>query len=99
MAEIRVLVCCGTGIATSVQVANKLKKLMKDRGIKIETAECKAIELPSRAQSFRPHAIVATTQINPKLVPVKVFSGIPFLTGVGIDAAADEVFAALRPKK
>ncbi len=29
----KVLVCCGTGIATSVQVSHKLKALLRERGI------------------------------------------------------------------
>ena len=33
MVDKKVLVCCGTGIATSVQVANKLEKMLKERGI------------------------------------------------------------------
>ena len=33
MIEKKILVCCGTGIATSVQVANKLQRLLRERGI------------------------------------------------------------------
>ena len=29
MIEKKILVCCGTGIATSVQVANKLQRLLR----------------------------------------------------------------------
>ena len=32
MVNKKVLVCCGTGIATSVQVANKLQRMLRDRG-------------------------------------------------------------------
>lgn len=33
MIEKKILVCCGTGTATSVQVANKLQRLLRERGI------------------------------------------------------------------
>jgi len=96
MAQRRVLVCCATGIATSVQVSHRLKELLKARGMSIEVAECKVIELPARVSAFRPHAVVSTTQVDPKLIPVRVFPGLPFLTGLGIEAATDEIAAHLK---
>ena len=30
MLKKKILVCCGTGIATSVQVANKLQRMLKE---------------------------------------------------------------------
>lgn len=91
----RILVCCGTGIATSVQVAGKIKALLKARGIDVETAECKAIELPTRAAAFRPRAIVSTTQINVGIPGVEVFPGLPFLTGIGMDPVIDSIVTTL----
>ena len=96
MAKHRVLVCCGTGIATSVQVSSKLRTMLKERGIDAELTECKAIELPSRAAAYHPQAIVSTTQVNVDIPGVTVFQGLPFLTGMGMDQAADQIADALR---
>ncbi|MDU7506390.1 MAG: PTS sugar transporter subunit IIB [Clostridia bacterium] len=95
MAIKKVLVCCGTGVATSVQVSNKIKDLLKQRGIKAEVAECKAVELPSRVSSYRPDLVVSTTQVNESMVDARVFPGLPFLTGIGVDAAMDEIVSHL----
>ena len=38
MIEKKILVCCGTGTATSVQVANKLQRLLRERGINARMA-------------------------------------------------------------
>ncbi len=93
----RILVACGTGIATSVLAANKIKQLLNARGIRVETLECKAVEVKSRVPTFRPDAIVSTTPVPPGS-DVKVFSGIPLLTGIGADTLADEVAAYLRAR-
>ena len=43
----KVLVCCGTGIATSVQVANKLQRMLRDRGVAATMKECKTANVPA----------------------------------------------------
>ncbi|WP_027586573.1 PTS sugar transporter subunit IIB [Acidipropionibacterium thoenii] len=92
----KVLVCCGTGIATSVQVANKLQRLLKDRGINATMKECKAVEVPAQASSFKPDVIVSTTVVKAPSADIKVYRGVAFLTGVGADKLADEIAADLK---
>ena len=41
MIEKKILVCCGTGTATSVQVANKLQRLLRERGINARMEHCR----------------------------------------------------------
>lgn len=89
----RILVSCGTGIATSTAAAVKLKELLKHRGFDILTSECKAAEVVSKASLFRPHAIVATTHVSG--APVKVFNGLPLITGVGVDKLIDDIASFL----
>jgi len=95
MAALRILVSCGTGIATSTLAADKIKRLLKARGVDVLTASCKASEVVSKVSSFRPHAIISTTQVAVK-VPVKVYNGLPLISGVGADKLADEVAAYLK---
>lgn len=96
MAQRRVLVCCGTGIATSVQVSNKLLRMLKERGIAATMTECKAIDLQSRAESVKPQAIVSTTYVKLPDTNIPIYSGVPFLTGVGASALADQIADQLR---
>lgn len=98
MAAKRVLVCCGTGIATSTAAASRLKRLLKERGVTVTTQECKAAEVPSKVASYKPHAILSTTQVSAK-VQVKVFNGLPMVTGVGTAKLADEIAAYLKSVK
>ena len=60
MLKKKILVCCGTGIATSVQVANKLQRMLKERDIEATMKECKTGELLEHAESFEPDAIVSS---------------------------------------
>ena len=87
----KVLVCCGTGIATSVQVANKLQRMLRDRGVAATMKECKTANVPAQVETFQPDAIVVTTAINPPDEGVKVYRGTPLLTGVGADELADQI--------
>lgn len=64
MVNKKVLVCCGTGIATSVQVANKLQRMLRDRGITATMKECKTANVPAQMTTFQPDAIVVTTAIT-----------------------------------
>ncbi|MBE3558126.1 MAG: PTS sugar transporter subunit IIB [Ktedonobacteraceae bacterium] len=95
MPDLRILVSCGTGIATSTLAADKLKRLLKARGLTITTSSCKAAEVISKVSTFRPHVIVSTTQVAVK-VPVKVFNGLPLLSGVGVEKLADDIAAYLK---
>ncbi len=108
--RVRVLVVCGTGIATSTAAENKLMEWLKKRGYNATSSQCIAAEVPSKAQSYNPHAIVTTTKL--KIVKVETpdgktihtvdgiptipaFNGVPFLTGIGEEALVDRICAAL----
>jgi galactitol PTS system EIIB component len=92
----RVLVVCGTGIATSTYVASRLRDICRRRGIDAEIVQALIQEVPAYAD--RVDLVVATTQV-PYPVPVPVESGIPFLTGVGEEHLADRIVQELQKKE
>jgi PTS system galactitol-specific IIB component len=57
---IRILIACGTAIATATLVASKLKEVFKELGIPITVVQCKAAEVSGKITVFQPHVIVAT---------------------------------------
>ena len=91
MVNKKVLVCGGTGIATSVQVANKLQRMLRDRGITATMKECKTANVPAQMTTFQPDAIVVTTAITPPDEEIKVYRGTPLLTGVDAEELADQI--------
>ncbi len=90
MPILRILVCSGVGIATSTIIANKIKQLLKARGINVNVQVCETYEVAGMVRSYRPHAIISTTQLAVN-VPVKVFDGLSLLSGVGNGKLADEI--------
>ena len=88
------LIACGTSIATATVVAQKVKEIAKEAGLTVDVLQCKAAEIRGRIATFNPHVIVATTPV-PKDLGLPVFSGIPFLSGVGMDELEAQIVEAL----
>ena len=93
--EKRVLIACGTAIATATVVAEKVKEIAKEAGIPVSVAQCKAAEVRGRIATFAPHVIIATTPV-PKDLGIPVFNGVPFLSGIGMDELEAQIVEALR---
>ncbi|MFN3309656.1 MAG: PTS sugar transporter subunit IIB [Anaerolineales bacterium] len=91
----RILVACGTSIATATVAATKVKEIAEQAGIPVEVVQCKAGEIRGRVQTFHPHLIVAMTPVPPDL-GVPVIMGVPFLSGIGVEKLKEEVLALLK---
>ncbi|MCL4296697.1 MAG: PTS sugar transporter subunit IIB [Anaerolineae bacterium] len=91
----RILVACGTSIATATVVAEKLKEIAKEAGVRVNVVQCKAAEVRGRIATFNPHVIVATTPV-PKDLGIPVFNGVPFLSGLGMDQLKAQIVEALK---
>jgi PTS system galactitol-specific IIB component len=84
----KIVVACGTAIATSTHVAIKIKELLEERGLKIHTIQCRVPEVPSLAPDA--DLVVATAQV-PYDINIPVVNGIPFLTGIGLKEVIDNI--------
>jgi PTS system galactitol-specific IIB component len=84
----KVLVICGTGVATSTMVASSIKEHCSAQGIDVEVSQGKVMDLLSGTPQV--DVIVATTEV-PDGVGVPVVAGLPFLTGIGREEALAEV--------
>ncbi len=93
MARKSVLVICGTGVATSTVVAASVRDHCAGLGIDVDVRQGKVMDLLSGSPDV--DVIVATTTV-PDTVTVPVVPGLPFLTGIGREAALDEVVQHLR---
>jgi galactitol PTS system EIIB component len=105
----RVLVVCGTGIATSTAAENKLQQWASKKGYNLATSQCIASEVIAKARAFNVHAIVTTTKIkivkiekdgktqfNVDGIPdIPAFNGVPLLTGIGEEELYNKIAAAL----
>jgi PTS system galactitol-specific IIB component len=88
----RILVICGTGVATSTVVVQKIRDYCKANGFDV------AISQAAVADTLRGNLaadfIVATTQV-PSSVTIPVIAGLPFLTGIGLDAVYAQIAAQI----
>ena len=91
----KIIVACGTAIATSTLVAIKVKELLAERGLNVYTIQCRVVEVPSLAPDA--NLIIATAQV-PFDLNIPVVDGIPFLTGIGIKEVIDNIESLLRSK-
>ena len=91
----KIVVACGTAIATSTHVAIKIKELLEERDLKIHTIQCRVQEVPSLAPDA--DLVVATAQV-PFDIDVPIVDGIPFLTGIGVKEVIDKIEKILTEK-
>ncbi len=88
----RILVSCGTAIATSTVVAMAIEEALKDRGINVTIRQCKASEVPSLVQGMD---LVVTTTPVPGNLGVPVIQTLAFLTGIGKEEVLEQIVAEL----
>lgn len=89
----RVLVSCGTAIATSTVVAKGIEEAMAERGIKVVTRQCRAAEIRPLASNY--DLIVTTTPV-PEDLGVPVIQTLAFLTGIGKEEVLDQIEEILK---
>lgn len=89
----RILVVCGTGVATSTVVVSKIREHLESKGIEAKIDKGKVMDLLSG--NFDADLIVATTDV-PESVSVPSVAALPLLTGVGEEAVFAEIDEYLR---
>ncbi|GAA5112237.1 PTS sugar transporter subunit IIB [Orbus sasakiae] len=90
----KIIVACGSGVATSQTVASKAMRLLKEKGyndIKVEVVDLKSVDTHMKDSA----AYIAITKID-KEYPIPVINGIAFLTGIGMDAELQKIIDACK---
>lgn len=90
----KVIVACGSGVATSQTVASKVTRLLKERDlndIKVEVVDLKSVDSHIKNSA----AYIAITKIE-KTYPIPVINGIAFLTGINMDAELQKIIDACK---
>lgn len=79
----RIIVACGSGVATSQTVASKVSRLLKERNV---NAYVEAVDLKSVDRHMDSSVAYITITKTKKEYPIPVINGIAFLTGMGQEA-------------
>lgn len=84
----RIVVACGSGVATSQTVASKLKKELSKRDV---NADVEAVDMKS-LESHLKNADAYVSIVKPeKDYGVPVYNGVSFLTGMGMEEELDKI--------
>ncbi|RSK54623.1 PTS sugar transporter subunit IIB [Bacillus canaveralius] len=89
----RVIVACGSGVATSQTVASKVKKLLDQKGV---SAQVEAVDIKSLDAYIKSASVYIAITKPEKQYPIPVCNGIAFLTGVGMDQELQKVIDAIQ---
>lgn len=85
----KLLIMCGTGVATSTIVTNKVKDWLKEKGYTdIKLYQSKIADEVNKIDDYD---VVISTTVVPDNIKDKVIMGIPLLTGFGTEAMFEEI--------
>lgn len=89
----KLLIMCGTGIATSTVVTNKVKEWLGSKGLsdQVRLYQSKVADEMNRIDDYD---IVVSTTVVPDSIKDKVIMGLPLLTGIG----TEEMYAEIEKK-
>lgn len=91
-----ILVVCGTSVATSTVVREKLLEQLPERGVDVGTiAKAKVTEAPGKVKNGDFDLIVSTTSMNEDKFDIPVITTQAFMTGIGVDDVLDEIANSL----
>ncbi|KYD10281.1 MAG: PTS galactitol transporter subunit IIB [Caldibacillus debilis] len=89
----KIIVACGSGVATSQTVASKIQNLLRERNIQ---AQVEAVDIKSLDTHIKTSAAYVAITKPDKEYPIPVVNGIAFLTGVGMEAELEKIIRALQ---
>lgn len=92
-----IIVACASGVNTSGMVAAKINTLLEERGYsgKAVANSTNFYSLENLVKSGAADIFVTIAPNSQLKLPIPTFSGIPFLTNVGVNAAIDQIIALL----
>lgn len=92
----KVIVACGSGVATSQTVASKVNRLLKEKSV---DARVEAVDLKSVDRHLKDAAAYITITKVSKQYDVPVINGIAFLTGMNQEAELEKLIEAIHNAK
>lgn len=89
----KVIVACGGAVATSTIAANKITELCKKNGIDIEICQIRISEIESNLPGT---SLIVTTSKVKRDYGVPLITGMPFISGVGVEKTEEAILKVLR---
>lgn len=87
----KIIVACGGAVATSTIAANHVMELCKKNGIDVEICQIRISEIESNLPA---DLIVPTSKVK-KDYGVPLITGMPFVSGVGVEKTEQDILDIL----
>lgn len=91
----KIIVACGSGIATSTVARNALEEKLKEKGIDATQVSMDQTSIPQLRSKADQFDLAITTGKFTEDIGVPILNGLPFLTGIGEDALVEKVIDVL----
>ena len=88
----RILVVCGSGIATSTAAVMELQSQLDDRGVEVDITQCDVFTVEQNLTGVN---LIASTCALSGTYAVPVVSVVALLTGIGDDEVINEIVELL----
>lgn len=88
----KVIVACGSGVATSQTVASKVQRILDERNVR---ASVEAVDIKSLKQYIKTSDVYISITKNDEEYDIPTLNGIAFLTGMGIEEETQKLIDAL----
>lgn len=94
---IKLMIVCGTGVATSTVVTGKVESWLKEKGYdsKVRLYQSKIADEINKLDQYD---IVVSTTVVPDKYKDTVINGLPFITGIGVDDVFDQIEEEIKNK-
>ncbi|MFG1175692.1 PTS galactitol transporter subunit IIB [Erwiniaceae bacterium CAU 1747] len=90
----KIIVACGGAVATSTMAAEEIKELCIENQIDVELVQCRVNEIETYMDGV--HLICTTARVDRPFGNIPVVHGMPFISGVGIDALREKILTILQ---
>lgn len=90
----KIIVACGGAVATSTLAAEEIKELCAEHHIQLDLVQCRVTEIETYMDGA--DLICTTAKVDRQFGTVPVVHGMPFVSGVGIDALKQKILMLLQ---
>ncbi|BBE75572.1 MULTISPECIES: PTS galactitol transporter subunit IIB [Enterobacteriaceae] len=89
----KIIVACGGAVATSTMAAEEIKELCEANNISVELVQCRVNEIETYMDGV--DLICTTAKVDRTFGDIPVVHGMPFISGVGIEALQQKILTIL----
>lgn len=86
----KLLIMCGTGVATSTVVTGKIKAWLKEKGLENEVKLYQS-KVADEMNKIDDYDIIVSTTVVPDNIKDKVIMGLSLITGIGTDELFNQI--------